>query len=148
VAVTATGEHNDGGEKVRMFVVPALPWSSFAAPESGREYVALLSYLPLNTFRALPKFIRYTLRIRRQLADSEGLIGYSLDANVPGRRFWTLSVWENEESSRRFVRRTPHGKVMMDLLRDMGQTEFLRFGVDGSYVPPDWEEARRRMRER
>jgi hypothetical protein len=53
-----------------------------------------------------------------------------------------LSVWENEESLRRFVQRTPHSKVMMDLLRDMGQTEFLRFGVDGSYVPPDWEEAR------
>ena len=75
----------------------------FAVPESGREYVALLSYLPLNKFRALPKFIRYTIQIRRQLDDSEGLIGYSLDANVPGRKFWSLSVWENEESLRRFV---------------------------------------------
>jgi Domain of unknown function (DUF3291) len=128
--------------------VPALPWKSFAVPESGREYHAMLSYLPLNKFRALPKFMRYTSQIRRQLADSEGLIGYSLDARVLAKEFWTLSVWQDAESLRRFVRRTPHGHVMTDLLPDMGQTEFFHWDVDGSSVPPDWEEAKRRMRER
>jgi heme-degrading monooxygenase HmoA len=128
--------------------VPALPWRSFAAPESGREYVALLSYLPLNKFRAIPKFMKYTFQIRRQLAHSEGLIGYSLDPNVPSRKFWTLSVWEDEESLRRFVQQRPHSSVMTDLIPDMGQTEFLRFEVDGSSVPPNWEEARQRMQER
>jgi len=108
----------------------------------------MLSYLPLNKWRALPKFMRYTYQIRRQLADSEGLIGYSLDANVPGREFWTLSVWQDEESLRRFVQRTPHSRVMMDLLSDMGQTEFFHWDVDGSSIPPNWEEAKRRMRER
>ena len=126
----------------------ALPWKIFAAPQSGREYTALLSYLPLNKWRAMPRFMRYTLQIRRQLAGSEGLIGYSLDANVPSREFWTLSVWEDEESLRRFVQRTPHGHVMTDLLPDMGQTEFFAFKVDGSSVPPDWEDTKRRMRER
>ncbi len=66
-----------------------MPWKIFAAPQSGREYTALLSYLPLNKWRAMPRFMRYTLQIRRQLAGSEGLIGYSLDANVPSRAFWT-----------------------------------------------------------
>ena len=51
--------------------------------------------LPLNTFRALAEFMRYAFQTRRQLADSDGLIGYSLDANVPGRKFWILSVWED-----------------------------------------------------
>ena len=82
------GWHNYGSGKVRRFVaVPALPWESLATPESGRGYHAMLSYLPLNKWRAMPKFMRYTYQIRRQLADSEGLIGYSLDANVPGRAF-------------------------------------------------------------
>lgn len=49
---------------------------------------------------------------------------------------------------RRFVQRTPHGRIMADLLPDMGQTEFLHWGVDGSSVPADREEAKRRMRER
>jgi hypothetical protein len=59
--------------------------------------------LPLNKWRAIPKFMRYTSQIRHQLADSEGLIEYALDANVLNRDFWTLSVWEDEESLSRFV---------------------------------------------
>ena len=128
--------------------MPALPWKSFAAIERDREYHAILSYLPLNKWRALPRFFRYTSLIRRQLADSEGLVGYSSDANVLSRDFWTLSVWQDRESLRRFVQRNPHGRVMTDLLPDMGQTEFLHWEVDGASVPPDWEEAKRRMRER
>ena len=128
--------------------MPALPWKSFAAAESGKEYAALLSHLPLNKWSAMPKFMRFTLQIRRQLASSEGLVGYSLDANVPGKEFWTLSVWEDEESLREFVRRVPHRTVMKDLLPHMGQTEFFPFKVDGSSVPPDWDDTRRRMRER
>jgi hypothetical protein len=96
--------------------MPALLWKSFALPENDREYRALLTYLPLKRWRAIPKFMRYTSQIRRQLADSEGLIGYALDAKVLSRDFWTLSVWEDEASLRRFVQQNPHGKVMMDLL--------------------------------
>ena len=128
--------------------MPELPWKSFAVPERDKEYAAMLSYLPLNSWRALPKFVRYSREIRRQLAETEGLIGYSLDAELPGRKFWTLSVWEDEESLQRFVHRAPHGRVMTDLLPHMGRTEFFQFEVDAEHVPPDWEEARRRMRQR
>ena len=65
--------------------MPALPWKSFVTPESDREYTALVSFLPLNKFRALPKFMRYTFQTQRQLAASEGLIGYSMDANILAR---------------------------------------------------------------
>jgi hypothetical protein len=128
--------------------VPALPWKSFASPESDREYTALVSYLPLNKFRALPKLIRYTRQIQRQLADSKGLGGYSMDANLVGKEFWTLSVWEDAEALRRFVQQTPHDKVMEDLLPDMGQTAFVRWKAKGASVPPDWVAAKERIRER
>jgi 3-phenylpropionate/trans-cinnamate dioxygenase ferredoxin component len=128
--------------------MPALPWKSLATPESDREYHALLSHLPLNTFRAMPKFMRFTRQIRRQLAETEGLIGYSLDAHVLAKEFWTLSVWEDRESLWRFVQRIPHSRAMADLLPGMGQTKFFHFEVDGSSVPPDWEETKRRLRER
>ena len=128
--------------------MPALPWKSFASPKSDREYTALVSLLPLNRFGALPRFVRYTLQIRRQLAASEGLIGYSLDANIPGKEFWTLSVWEDAEALRRFVHRTPHGGIMGDLLPDMGQTEFVRWQVKGSSVPLGWGAAKGRVLER
>jgi quinol monooxygenase YgiN len=125
--------------------MPALPWRSFATPDNGTEYTALLSYLPLNNWGAMPKFIRYTPQIRRRLAASEGCVGYALDAHVPQKEFWTLSVWEDDESLREFVRHTPHSKAMMDLLPHMGQTDFLTFKIEGSSVPPDWKDARHRM---
>jgi hypothetical protein len=59
--------------------VPALPWASFSEVEDNKQYPALLSHLPLATFRAMPKFFRFVFGIRRQLAESEGLIGYSLE---------------------------------------------------------------------
>ena len=128
--------------------MPALPWKSFAAPKSDSEYTAMVTYLPLIRFRALPKFMRYPRQIQRQLAGSEGLIGYSMDANVVGKEFWTLSVWEDAQALRRFVHRRPHEEVMKELLSDMGQTEFVRWKQSGSPIPPDWGAAKKRVRER
>lgn len=127
--------------------MPSLPWKSFATPEGDREYLALLSYLPLATFRAMPKFFRYTAQIRRQLEGAEGLVGYSLEANVLNREFWTLSVWRDEEALMGFVWRNPHDRIMEDLRPHMGPTGFIRWPVSGASIPPDWEEAKRRMRE-
>ena len=128
--------------------MPALPWTSFTEAESDKEYAALLSHLPLTTFGAMPKFFRFVFGIRRQLAESEGLIGYSLDAHPLAKEFWTLSVWEDRESLWHFVQRMPHTQAMQDLLPHMKQTEFFHFEVKGSSVPPDWQETKRRMRER
>jgi 3-phenylpropionate/trans-cinnamate dioxygenase ferredoxin subunit len=127
--------------------VPALPWTSRATAEDDKEYPALLSRLPLKTFSAMPKFFRFVFGIRRQLAQTEGLIGYSLDAHPLAKEFWTLSVWEDRESLWHFVQRMPHSQAMKDLLPHMKQTEFFHFEVMGSSVPPDWQETMRRMRE-
>ena len=128
--------------------MPALPWTSFTEAENNKMYPALLSHLPLATFRAMPKFFRFVFAIRRQLAESEGLIGYSLDAHVLAKEFWTLSVWQDRESLWHFVQRMPHSQAMQDLLPHMKQTEFFHFEVAGSSVPPDWQETKRRMLER
>jgi hypothetical protein len=71
-----------------------------------------------------------------------------MEANILAKEFWTLSVWEDAEALRRFVRRDPHDGVMRDLLADMGRTEFVRWKAKGSSVPPDWGAAKRRVRER
>jgi nitrite reductase/ring-hydroxylating ferredoxin subunit len=128
--------------------VPVLPWKSFTTAESEREYPALLSHLPLATFRAMPKFFRLVFAIQRQLAHSEGLIGYSMDAHPLAKEFWTLSVWEDRDCLWRFVHRLPHSRAMQDLLPHMGETGFFHFEVKGSSVPPEWQETKRRMRER
>jgi nitrite reductase/ring-hydroxylating ferredoxin subunit len=122
--------------------VPALPWKTFTTPESDRDYPAMLSHLPLATFRATPKFFRFIFAIQRQLASSEGLIGYTLDAHPLAKEYWTLSVWEDRDSLWRFVHKLPHSKAMQDLLPHMGETRFFHFEVKGSLVPPDWQETK------
>ena len=129
--------------------MPALPWKPFVAPEKDREYTALVSFLPLNKFGALPKFMRYAFQTQRQLAGRLRGAGRVLhDANIAGKESWTLSVWEGAEALRRFVHRTPHDDVMKDLLADMGETKFVRWKASGSSVQPDWDAAKERVRER
>jgi Domain of unknown function (DUF3291) len=127
--------------------MPDLPWKSFAPVEQAREYVALLSYLPLKKFSKLPAFTRYTLQIMRQMRETPGVIGYGLRAKLFSREFWTLSVWEDTRSLMTFVAKIPHGDVMRALAGHMGATKFSQWELLGSGVPPSWDEAMQRMAE-
>jgi hypothetical protein len=120
-------------------------WKSLEVADSERDYVALLSYLPLKRFRMIPKFLWNTSRIERQLSQSQGLIGYSLHAEFLKKRFWTLSVWKDQRALYSFVSHLPHSQTMTDLAPHMSQTKFTRWRITGSELPPDWDEAKRRM---
>ena len=115
---------------------------SRAAPE--RDYVALLTYLPLNSAWHLPWLVLYSTRIRRQLRKSSGLIGYSLRARPAAKQFWTLSAWEDEAALQAFVAAPPHLAVMKALASHMGATRFVRWNVKGSELPLRWDDALRR----
>jgi Domain of unknown function (DUF3291) len=126
--------------------MPELTWTSCAKPAPDQEYVAILSYLPLKGFWALPQFFYYTRRIQTQLKSARGVVGYSLLAHLVAKRFWTLSVWQDEVSLMNFVHKDPHREAMMTLRRFMGGTHFLRWKIKGSAVPPNWHDAMERFR--
>ena len=121
------------------------PWKMLASPEKDREYLALLSYLPLNRYRKIPLFMRYSMGIMKQIAGSPGAIGYSMRAKLFSRRFWTLSAWENSSALMEFVAKVPHSESMKAMAPFMGQTKFTRWKVIGSALPLRWDEAIRRM---
>lgn len=120
-------------------------WKMIEAADEHREYLVLLSYLPLKRYLKLPAFLRYTLQIERQLKTANGLIGYSLQAELLKKRFWTLSVWLDEQSLMNFVLKIPHDEVMKSLAGHMDQTKFTRWKLNGWELPPDWADAKRRM---
>jgi hypothetical protein len=123
------------------------PWRSFQEADPGREYLALLSYLPLiRRSRALPRFLWYTFQITRQLRVARGLIGYAMEMRPLRGEFWTLSAWEGEEALREFVGQPPHGHVMRTLAPHMGATNFIRWRAQGSELPLNWEAAHARAR--
>lgn len=122
----------------------ASPWRSLGSPDSDREYVAILSYLPLVRFRAIVRFQRYVGRIRRQLETAPGLVGYSLRATFRRKEFWTLSAWQDEASLLGFVMTAPHREAMSTLRPVMGPSKFVPWRVRGADIPVSWGDALRR----
>jgi quinol monooxygenase YgiN len=119
------------------------PWFTFVPPDANRDYVALLSYLPLNKYRAIPAFLRFSFQIQKQLRGTPGVIGYSLRAKALNRNFWTLSVWEDQQALMDFVAKNPHGDAMRAMTLHMGRTKITQWKVAGSSLPLSWKEAMR-----
>jgi len=125
--------------------MPASPWRAFGSPDPDGDLVALLSYLPLKSYwRIFPLFF-YMRQIVKQLAQSNGLLGYALLAHPFSKRFFTLSAWQNDAALRAFVQHPPHLNVMTALAPHMDKTHFLRWTVKGSALPLHWDDALRRF---
>jgi len=122
-----------------------MPWKSFAEPRDDKEYVALLSFLPLKRYGKIPKFARLTMETMTQLAKSRGLIGYSLGAEPMLKRFWTISAWEDRQSLRDFVEQIPHSRIMQELAPHMDKTGFAEWMVRASEIPIPWAVARQHL---
>ena len=123
------------------------PWITFAPADANREYLALLSYLPLNKYSAVPSFFRFSFQVQKQLRGTLGVIGYSLRAQVSSRNFWTLSVWEDQKILMEFVAKLPHGEARRDMTPHMGRTRLTRWKVTGSSLPLSWSEAMQRLQQ-
>jgi hypothetical protein len=125
--------------------MPALPWRAKAPVSSDREYLAMATYLPLQSYRAMPRFLRLTTSVAGQLERSGGLVGYSLLAQPARKRFWTLSAWIDRRALSAFVREMPHLGAMQQLRPHMGPTRFTAWTVLGSALPISWHEAMERL---
>jgi len=119
-------------------------WKTLAPADKTREYIALLSYLPLKRYRAIPRFLQFSFQIQKQLRDTPGVIGYSLRAKLISRNFWTLSVWEDEKALMDFVAKIPHAEAMKAMIPHMGSSKFTQWRVNASALPLRWEEAIKR----
>ena len=80
------------------------------------------SRLPLKSYRFIPGFMRDTMRIRRQLGQAAGLVGYTLNAGLARKTFWTFSVWVDQASLDQFAERNPHRAAPTDLHGVMGRS--------------------------
>ena len=95
-----------------------------ATPLPGKDYLAMVSFLPLKSYWMIPKFFKLSFETERQLAKSRGLIGYSVASEILRRHFWTLSVWEDGQALIDFVDAVPHGRIMRELAPHIGKGVF------------------------
>jgi heme-degrading monooxygenase HmoA len=109
-------------------------------------YQAMASYLPLTRHRSVPGFLADALAIRRQLAKAEGLVGYSLDAELVSKTFWTFSVWKSRADLDAFARSDPHHRIIQRLRPRMGESRFAFFSLAGDALPVTREQMKAPLR--
>jgi heme-degrading monooxygenase HmoA len=125
--------------------MPALTWTTITEPLPDGTYVGFATKLPLTAHRFVPGFLYDTMRIRRQLRDLPGLVGYSMLAELGPRTFWTVSVWEDEAALHRFPGAEPHRSITRRAPKRMGRSMFEQFDVVGRELPLTWPASKDRF---
>ncbi|MGH7891074.1 MAG: hypothetical protein ACREN0_02240 [Thermodesulfobacteriota bacterium] len=129
--------------------MPEIKWTPVGKeqPDPGRDYIALITYLPLTTHWIIPKFLYLTGQIQKQLGKSEGAEGYSLIAYILKKEFWTMSVWEDDDTLSKFVKTGAHLRTMRELSRYLSdRRRFVNVKIKGSNIPLPWDKAKEFVR--
>ena len=128
---------------------PPSPWSQRSAVDPAREYIAFTSAFHLKSFRRAPAFIRRAYKIMKQADAAPGIVGWSIGFNLFSLDFYTLSVWQDNDSLRRFVREGDHLTSLTEFEHDLRRsTTFVHFRLFGRDVPATWKDALQRLRQR
>ena len=124
--------------------MPKLPWTrgSFRA---DTDLFVLTSKLPLNRYRDVPRFLRWSLKIRRQLLSDPACAGFTLDAQLARKTFWTLSAWQDRDAMMRFVRSGKHAAMLNDMAGRLGHSKFAESATAATDLPLDWAAAWQRL---
>lgn len=119
--------------------MPALPWTSRTTPDPEATYVVMGSRLPLRGYRYIPRFLAHSMKIRRQLAGADGLVGYALNARLVHKEFWTVSVWESRDHLERFAKADPHAGIIRTKPERMAESKFVFWTCHGADTPVGWD---------
>ncbi|SDZ24865.1 hypothetical protein SAMN05660209_05168 [Geodermatophilus africanus] len=123
--------------------MPAIPWSTVDVVEPHAEVTPMGSRLPLRSYRDIPAFLLWTLRIRRQLAGTAGVVGYALDAHLLRKTCWTVSAWTGPKAVEEFVRREPHAAGVAAIRPRMRPSTFVFWTGPATALARGWDEIRR-----
>jgi len=71
--------------------------TSTAKADNGPPFLVVATYLPVRRYRNVISFLRLSGKVEAQLRASKGAIRHALRTDIPHKRFWTVSVWSNDE---------------------------------------------------
>jgi len=120
--------------------MPPLPWLTSELAEPNATYSLTMTRLPLRSYARIPRVSLATMRVVRALRKSEGLIGFSLKADLFHKTFWTVSAWRDDEALRAFARSDTHLAAMTKLQPHMDGPRIETVDVRGSELPPRWRD--------
>jgi len=84
-------------------------------------------------------FGAYVDTVSDQLDEAEGLVGYALRGELPGREVWTVTVWESEEAMRDFVTSGAHLIAMGAADQVVEEFDSAHLEVTAEELPLDWD---------
>ena len=126
-------------------MAPPLPWRATTTVDPDVSYVVTITRLPLRRHTRIPAVMRATWQIVRELVRSDGLIGYSLKADLIRKTFWTISAWDSTDSLHAFVRSDVHVRAMTAIGPDMNEPRIETTLILGTDLPPAWSQVRDRL---
>jgi hypothetical protein len=104
-----------------------------------------LTRLRIRSLRFVPLFAVQTLRSLRQVKQAPGFITGTLLADRSWA-FWTLTVWDSQESMRAFMTSGAHKQAMPHLMHWCDEASVAHWTQPDATLPA-WTEADKRMRE-
>ncbi|HEX5481015.1 MAG TPA: hypothetical protein VFZ08_00145 [Terriglobia bacterium] len=115
-------------------------WADVNPRNDSGDLLCIATFLPLKSWRDLIPFFRMSLRIERQLKRSPALVRYSLRTDLPHKRFWTLSLWNERGGVNTFVSAEPHATAVRRFEKWAGPgAAFVEWTVADK--APGWPEA-------
>jgi heme-degrading monooxygenase HmoA len=110
--------------------------------EGSEAVVVSLTHITLSEDReARRTFWREVRALADSMEENPGFRGISLRRQLFGKEAWTLTVWENEESLREFVRSPAHRQAMNEGAAAAANMRFARFTMPRKELPLPWDEA-------
>ena len=118
--------------------MPAIPWSTRASLPPTYACFVTASQQSLRGYRDVPAFLRRLRAARRQLRDSDGLLGYALAGQPLAGTFWTVSAWVDRDAAQAVLDGIPDPA----LIRSTSVSWFCL----AEELPVRWDEVRHRLR--
>ncbi len=121
------------------------PWKELHPLQRDHQYVVLASNIPALSRSSTGRLFRGASEVRKQLEQTEGVLGFSLLARPVRKQYATLSVWINEDALTAFAQAKPHRDLVAKLAPEMAPTTFVRWTINGSDGRPSWRDALQRL---
>jgi hypothetical protein len=126
--------------------VPASPWITVSSPpDPAGACTIFAARLPLRFYRQLPRLQWLTLRIRRRLNDTPGLLGYAFDLEIRHKTLWAGSAWAHRTGLADF----DHSEVHLTAKRTLSGASlaptFVVWTCPVDHLPVPWQEIRARL---
>ena len=127
--------------------MPALPWTTVSsAPNPAGACTIFAAQLPLRRYRQMPRLLLLTLRVRRQLNHTPGLLGYAIDLEIRHKTLWTSSAWTHRTGLAAFDQAAPHQTAKQTLRSAILAPTFAVWTQRIDQLPVPWHETRAHLR--